>query len=104
MPRNPPPPAALLGAWTRIAVEAQSVIAMRLLGTAGLWHLPAQENHRMVAEKWKAAIDAGWAAWRVAALGGAPLAVALAYAQPVGRATRANSRRLSSGHPMRRRK
>jgi hypothetical protein len=104
MPRRPPPPFALVAAWTHIAVEAQTVIAMRLLGTAGLWHLPAKEQTRMVAEKWKAASEAGWAAWRAAALGGAPMAVALAFARPVGRATRANTRRLAGGHPMLRRK
>ncbi len=94
MSRKLPPAFALFDAWTRIALEAQSVIAMRVLGNAGFLALPARENDRMVAEKWKAAMDAGWAAWRAAAMGAAPMAVALAYARPYGRATRGNSRRL----------
>jgi hypothetical protein len=94
------PAPALLAAWSGIAIAAQGVIAMRLLGMAGLWHVPAQENTRMVTEKWQAAFDGGLQAWRVAALGGAPLAMALAYARPVRRVARANRRRLAQGNPL----
>lgn len=100
MPRKSLPAPALIGAWTGIALASQGVIAMRLLGMAGLWHVPAQENTRMVTEKWQAAVEAGWQAWRLAALGGAPMAVALAFARPVGRVARANSRRLARGNPL----
>ncbi len=100
MPSNFPHAIVVFNAWARIAVEAQCVIAMRMMGGAGLWKVPSGENHRMVAEKWKAAFDSGLAAWRAAALGGAPMAVALAFAEPVGRATRANTRRLAPGHPL----
>lgn len=100
MPRPPLPPAALAGAWFGIAAAAQAVIAMRLLGMAGFWNVPARENSRMVSEKWQAAFDAGWQAWRLAARGGAPLAVALAFARPVGRTVRANRRRLARGNPL----
>jgi hypothetical protein len=94
MSRKLPPAFALFDAWTRIALEAQSIITYRVLGNAGFFPLPANENNRMVAEKWKAAADAGFAAWSAAALGGAPMAVALAYARPYGTATRGNARRL----------
>jgi len=100
MSRNVPPALALFDAWSRIAVTSQSVIAMRLLGMAGFWNVHPQENQRMVAEKWQAVFDAGWGAWRSAALGAAPMAVALAYARPVGIATRGNLRRLKGGNPM----
>lgn len=97
---KPLPSVALATAWTRLAVESQSVIAMRLMGMAGLWHVPAQENTRMVAEKVQAVTEAGWQAWRVAALGGAPIAVALAVARPVSRTAGANLRRLARGNPL----
>jgi hypothetical protein len=100
MPRKSLPAPALLTAWTGIALASQGVIAMRLLGMAGLWRVPAQENSRMVSEKWEAAAEAGLQAWRIALLGGAPVTVALAFARPVGRVARANQRRLARGNPL----
>jgi hypothetical protein len=102
MPRKPRPlpPTALLGTWTGIAVASQAVIAMRLMGMAGLWRVPASENTVMVTEKLAAAFEAGGKAWGLALTGAAPAAVALAYARPVARVARANRKRLAQGNPL----
>ena len=80
-------------------IEAQSVIAMRLMGMAGLWSVSPQENHRMVAEKleamFRATSDAGMTTLR----GGSPDEIAAAAIAPLRRATSANSKRLRKRGP-----
>ena len=76
-------------------VQAQTVIGLRLMGMAGV--LPARpgENRRMVAEKQTAFAQAGQAAMRAMMTGKTPAqAYGLALA-PIGRRTRANTRRLT---------
>ncbi len=89
--------------WTTsalIAMEAQAVIAMRLWGMAGLWHVATNENRRMVEEKLNAAQKGMIAASGTALRGGDAVAVISKAAAPVRRATRSNVTRLQKGTPL----
>jgi hypothetical protein len=80
---------------TRMLAEAQVVIALRLMGMAGVIPTSPGENARMVSEK-VAAVQAAGVAMARAAMGGASATdVAAAGLKHVGRRTRANVRRLS---------
>lgn len=83
--------------WRMAAMtaEAQTVIALRLLGFAGMWHSPPFEAQRMVAEKAQAAREAGLAGTVSLMRGEGPARATLAALAPVGRRTRANARRLT---------
>jgi hypothetical protein len=81
-------------ALSLMMVEAQQVIALRLMGMAGVWAVAPGENSRMVSEKLPALAEAGQAAMLAAMTGGRPDQVAAAWVKPVGRRTRANARRL----------
>ncbi|MFN3936142.1 MAG: antifreeze protein [Gemmobacter sp.] len=83
-----------------IAAEAQAVIAMRLLGAAGLWRLGKGERQRMVAEKARAGQRSAVSAWTAAMRGQGAAEILEAAAKPVRRATRANVRRLKGGSPL----
>ena len=90
----------MLGAdMTRLAIETQTVIGLRLLGMAGLWSVTPFENRRMVAEKGKAFAKAGLAMANAAAAGKTPDAVLSAGIAPLGAVTSANVRRLSRRGP-----
>jgi hypothetical protein len=92
----------LLGWQTSIMLaEAQAVIAMRMMGLAGLWAVHPTESFRMVAEKPAAYARAAEAAGRAALAGKAPHEIAGAALRPVRRKTRANSRRLVRTGPRR---
>jgi hypothetical protein len=80
---------------TRMLLEAQTVIALRMMGMAGV--LPARpgETTRMVTEKVAAAQDAGVAMARAAMAGASPAAITSAGLKPVRRRTRANVARLT---------
>lgn len=81
----------------RMLMEAQAVIGMRLMGMAGLLPSARGETTRMVAEK-QAAFSKAWMAGATAAMTGASPQAAYARAlAPIGRTTRANSRRLARG-------
>ena len=81
----------------RMLGEAQMVIGLRLLGMAGVLPAAKGENERMVAEKQAAFTKAGWAAATAMMTGqGAAQAYGRALA-PIGRTTRANTRRLTKG-------
>ncbi|MFO6463635.1 antifreeze protein [Jannaschia sp. KMU-145] len=75
--------------------EAQTVIGMRMLGMAGVLPATKGENLRMVTEKQTAFVDAGRAATMAMIAGATPVAVYSAALAPIGRTTRANSRRLT---------
>ncbi len=75
--------------------EAQSVIAMRLLGMAGVWSVPPSEKTRMVSEKFRAATRSNGAAVEAVLKGHTPDEVFAAALKPYRRHTRANSRRLT---------
>jgi hypothetical protein len=82
-------------AFWRLAAEAQTVIALRVMGAWGM--LPARpgETRRMAAEKGPAFARAAIAAAKAAGEGRAPLAVAEAGMRPLRRRTGANLRRLT---------
>jgi hypothetical protein len=84
----------------QMMAEAQSVIAMRTMGMAGLWNVSPGENARMVAEKGHAMRDAGFAATRAILLGKGPAAVAEAALKPIRRKTRSNAKRLARRGPV----
>ena len=77
-----------------VMAEAQAVIAMRLLGMAGVWSVTTTEDRRMVSEKVHALTKAGTEAGKVALRGGTPDQIAAAAIKPIRRTTRANARRL----------
>lgn len=84
---------------TVMLAQAQSVIAMRMMGMAGVWTVSPSENNRMVAEKMRAGMQSGLAAQRSALSGGSLTDIAEAALAPVKRATAANARRLTRGGP-----
>lgn len=85
--------------YSRMMMEAQSVIAMRLMGMSGFWGMSRGEETRMVTEKQKAFMDSGLAMWKAALGSKAPEAVLRAGIKPLGRATSGNVRRLSRKGP-----
>ena len=76
--------------------EAQSVIAMRMLGIAGLWSVAPDENKLMVSEK-VSAISKGLTDASRAIMEGKRLdEIAAAAIKPIRQTTRANHKRLSN--------
>jgi hypothetical protein len=75
--------------------EAQTVVALRLWGMAGLWPTRPVETTRMVTEKWPAFLQSAGAAGAAAMKGHPPHRIAEAALRPIRRKTRANSRRLA---------
>ena len=93
-----PVPFRLMGLWlqtTMLAIEAQTVVATRLWGMAGLWPVSPREGTRMVAEKWPTFAQAARAASHATLSGHPPDQVMAAALKPIRKKTRANSRRLS---------
>ena len=84
-------------ATARMMAEAQTVIGLRVLGMAGVLPAAEGENARMVVEKQRAFAEAGMAAAKVWMAGGGAVGAWGAALRPIGRTTRANSRRLSRG-------
>jgi len=80
---------------TRLGIETHSVIALRMLGMAGVWDTPFDENYRMVAEKHGAFLLAGSAVIDGARQGQHPLSLARAAMEPLDQATSQNRQRLS---------
>ena len=78
-----------------LAAEAQAVIAMRMMGAAGLWSVTDPENRRMIDEKFEAAQRSMIAASIAAASGKRPDQVTAAAIKPLRKKTRANFRRLA---------
>lgn len=76
-------------------VEAQTVIAYRCLGFAGLWPSDPSERRRMIAEKPPVFAASGFAAVNAMMAGRTPDAVAQAALAPLRRKTRSNAKRLS---------
>lgn len=74
--------------------EAQAVIAMRLMGMAGVWSVTPAEDARMVSEKVYALTRAGTDAARAMLDGAPPDQVAAAAIKPIRQKTRANAKRL----------
>lgn len=92
-------PLLLAAQATRIGMEAQTVIAMRLAGMAGLWDSPPDEMHRMVAEKAVAVVEAGNAATQATLSGMSPARAMQAGMSTIGRYTSGNVQRLGDRGP-----
>lgn len=83
----------------QMMAEAQTVIGIRMMGMAGIMPAARGENRRMIAEKQSAFALSGLAAAR-AMMAGKSMAQAYGLAlAPIGRTTRANSRRLTARKP-----
>jgi len=80
--------------FAHIIAEAQSVIGMRLMGMAGLWSVPASEDHNMISEKIKAMTRASTDATASMLRGGTPDQITAAVLKPYRQKTRANAKRL----------
>lgn len=79
----------------QMLVEANSVIAFRVLGMAGHWPVSPSENSRMVLEKGPAFIRAYGDAAQAMMKGKRPDEIAEAALRPISRKTRSNAKRLS---------
>jgi len=77
-----------------LMAEAQAVIAMRMMGMAGVWSVTSAEDSRMISEKVYAMTKATTDATKVAMAGGTADQIAAAAIKPIRRKTRANARRL----------
>jgi hypothetical protein len=80
--------------WSRIAFEAQGIVALRLMGMSGITNAAPGENDRMIREKWLALWQSSLGAGLAMAQGANPVSIALAATAPVARKTRSNLRRL----------
>lgn len=85
--------------WLQLMAETQAVIAMRLLGMAGMWSVTSSEDTRMVDEKAPAMAKSMMAASVAAMTGKRPDQIAQAAIRPLRAKTRANSRRLAKRGP-----
>ena len=95
-------PVALMRSGSDLAMlawETQLVMTMRLMGMAGFWSVVPTESDRMMSEKAPAFAEAIRAATGAAMSGCRPDEVAVAWARPLRKRTRANARRLSRRGP-----
>ncbi|MCK0166848.1 antifreeze protein [Jannaschia sp. S6380] len=79
---------------TQMLIEAQTVIGLRVMGMAGGSAAPG-ENLRMITEKQTAFAQSGLAAMGAVLSGKTPAQTYGLALTPIGRTTRANSRRLA---------
>ena len=77
-----------------VMAEAQSVIAMRVMGAMGLWSVPKTENSRMLNEKVFAFVKGTTDASLAAMAGKSPDVIAALAIKPIRQKTRANHGRL----------
>lgn len=82
-----------------IAAEAQWVIALRLMGMAGLWSVTPRENKLMVSEKFQAMTKSMTDASRAAVSGKSGDQILTAALKPIRTKTRANASRLTKRGP-----
>lgn len=83
----------------QMLIEAQMVIAMRLMGFGGLWRLGPDEDRRMWTEKVAAARKSGAAMAGALMKGQTPARAAREGIKPVRARTRANVKRLAGKGP-----
>ncbi len=79
--------------------EAQSVIAMRVMGWSGLWSVTSTENDRMLSEKTEAMTRSIQNATLAAMTGKRPDEIVNAAVKPLRQKTRANAKRLGKRGP-----
>ena len=92
MPKNP---VRLWAQFTRMAIEAQTVIGLRTAGMMGIMAQAPGEPFLMVAEKQAAATESLFAFVQAAGRGHDADRMMAAALRPYGKRTRANSRRLT---------
>lgn len=80
---------------SQMMFEAQSIIAMRLMGMAGFWNVGPNEFSGMVLEKSEALASSANAMQRETLAGGSAEDIFNAGAKPMRRKTAANYKRLS---------
>ncbi|WP_424973267.1 antifreeze protein [Dinoroseobacter sp. S76] len=83
----------------RLGFETNSVIMLRMMGMAGFWNTPFDENWRMVAEKPKVFIKSGSDGLVAAMQGKDPAQVMDASIKRLNKATNANRKRLANRGP-----
>ncbi|APX89979.1 hypothetical protein BV394_09830 [Brevirhabdus pacifica] len=81
----------------QLAIEAQLVIAWRLMGMAGMIPAAAGENQRMLSEKPEAFAEAAFAAGSALMRGRRADQVLAVWIRPLRKRTGANARRLTRG-------
>ncbi|MDP5305518.1 antibiotic ABC transporter [Paracoccus spongiarum] len=89
-------PYRLMMQMTRIVVESQMIIGLRMAGMMGLVAQAPGEPFRMVAEKQAAASESLFAIAQATSRGASADRVMSAALRPYGKRTRANSRRLAA--------
>lgn len=85
----------LLLQFSRLAIESQMIVGLRLAGMMGLTTQAPGEPFRMVAEKQAAVTESIFAMASAAGRGASAERVMSLGLRPYGKRTRANSRRLS---------
>ncbi len=80
---------------SRMMIEAQQVIALRMAGMAGIWSMGPAENQRMVDEKVEAMTESVRAVFVAGMAGKSASSVAMAGIRPLRRRTKANAIRLT---------
>ncbi|TNF62950.1 MAG: antifreeze protein [Rhodobacteraceae bacterium] len=78
----------------QLTVDAQSVIAMRMMGMGGAWRLPRGESSQMVSEKLPAFTEALVAGTLQVMAGRRPDQVMSAVLEPLSERARTNRQRL----------
>ena len=89
----------LVTQFARMAIEANTVIGLRMAGMMGIMAQSPGEPFRMVAEKQAAASESLYAMASAGLRGHSAVRVLSAALRPYGRRTRANSRRLTTSKP-----
>ncbi|WP_227272427.1 antifreeze protein [Roseobacter weihaiensis] len=77
-----------------LAIEAQAVMTMRVMGMSGLWSVTPGESRRMLSEKAHAVTKSATNATRASLRGDPPDKVLASAIKPFRQKTRANARRL----------
>lgn len=90
-------PYRLMAQMTRIAIESQMIIGLRMAGMMGFMAQAPGEPFRMIAEKQAAASESLFAIAQATSRGVPADRVMSAALRPYAKRTRANSRRLASG-------
>lgn len=83
----------------QLGVEAQAVMAMRLMGLGGAWNTPFDEGWRMLREKPDAYVESWGRATEAAMRGKPPTRIMSAALDPLTRRTSSNRRRLAGRGP-----
>ena len=91
--------AQLWGTYTQLMMDSNSVIAMRVMGMNGAWHVPHSEKTDMLAEKVPAFTEAILSGTLMAMTGAGPDRVMQATLDPLSEKARDNCQRLSQRGP-----